>query len=65
MEENLMARNKEFISTTFFMIIMFAFLGAGLGILFNSRGDLPSVIGGFVLTGVAISIFLTKVMRDG
>ena len=38
------------------MIVAFAFGGAGLGILFNSEGNLGSVIGGFILIGIAIAI---------
>ena len=47
---------KKFVSIAFFMIVAFAFGGAGLGILFNSEGNLGSVIGGFILIGIAIAI---------
>ena len=53
-----MAKNnfKDFVRIAFFMIVAFAFGGAGLGILFNSEGNLGSVIGGFILIGIAIAI---------
>lgn len=47
---------KTFIRIAFFIIVAFAFGGTGLAVLFNSRGDLVSVIGGFVLLGIAISL---------
>lgn len=51
---------KEFV----YMIAAFAFGGAGLGILFNSKGDLVSVIGGFILIGIATSI-IYKIIQNG
>ncbi len=55
---------KEFFKKLFFMIVAFAFGGAGLGILFNSEGDLVSIIGGFILIGIAISV-IYKIIENG
>lgn len=53
-----MAKNdfKDFIRIAFFMIVAFVFGGTGLWILFNSKGDIGSVIGGFVLIAIAIAV---------
>jgi len=47
---------KNFITLLFGMIIAFTFGGAGLSILFNSKGDLTSVTGGFALIAIALTI---------
>ncbi len=55
---------KKFIRVVFFMIVTFAFGGAGLGILFNSKGDLVSIIGGFVLIGIAIATIYNLIENE-
>ena len=49
-----------------FIIIVIAFIlgGTGLGILYNSQGDLISLIGGFALIGIAIAA-ITKIIQNG
>ncbi|MEK6926884.1 MAG: hypothetical protein AABX11_00480 [Nanoarchaeota archaeon] len=37
--------------------------GTGLGILFNSRGDIGSIVGGFALIGIAVAV-IKKVIED-
>ncbi len=48
---------KESLLITFFIVVAFILGGTGLVILFNTKGDWGSVIGGFVLVGLAISSF--------
>ncbi|MBU1204116.1 MAG: hypothetical protein KKG60_03565 [Nanoarchaeota archaeon] len=55
---------KEFITTAFLIGAAFAFGGAGLSILFNSKGDTVSVIGGFILIGLAIAIIYEKIKNE-
>lgn len=55
---------KEFMGIALAMVFSFIFIGAGLNILFNSKGDFGSVIGGFALIGIAIAI-IYKIIEDG
>ena len=55
---------KDFIRMVFFMIVAFAFGGAGLSILFNSKGDIVSVIGGFILIGLAVAVIYKLIENE-
>ncbi|MEK6848076.1 MAG: hypothetical protein AABX65_00395 [Nanoarchaeota archaeon] len=46
------------------IVVAFIFGGTGLGILYNSKGELVEIIGGFVLIGIAIAI-VGKLIKDG
>ena len=54
---------KVSIKKIFVIIIAFGFGGAGLSILYNSQGDLISVIMGSISIGIAIAIFY-KLIED-
>ena len=58
------AHNKKLIRVAFLIIIAFAFGGTGLSILYNSNGSLISVIGGFILIGIAIAI-IYNIVENG
>ena len=55
---------KDFFKTMFFMILIFVFGGAGLSVLFNSKGDISSLVGGFVLIAIAIT-GIYKLIQNG
>ncbi|MAH07966.1 hypothetical protein CMI38_06995 [Candidatus Pacearchaeota archaeon] len=52
------------IGSTLLIIIGFILGGTGLTILYNSTGDLASVVGGFALIGIAITIVF-KIIQNG
>lgn len=52
------------IGTIFIIIMGFIFCGVGLSILYNSKGDIVSVVGGFALIGIAVAI-IYKIIQDG
>lgn len=47
---------SESIIKLFSFVVAFVSGGTGLAILFNTKGDAPSIIGGFALIGIAIAI---------
>ncbi len=58
-----MTEKKSFLYIMVLIVGALAFLGAGLGVLFNSKGEVASFIGGFVLIGLALA-FVYKLLMD-
>jgi uncharacterized Tic20 family protein len=54
-----MARKRDLsftLGNLILIVIAFILGGAGLSILYNSSGDVASVIGGFALVGMAVGL---------
>ena len=52
------------VSNIVLIVIAFVLGGTGIGVLYNSKGDLISIIGGFTLIGIAVAI-IYKLLQDG
>lgn len=47
----------------FLIVVVFVLGGTGLSILYNTQGDIGSIIGGFSLVGVAVAIIYRLINR--
>jgi len=54
----------KIIGTILVFVIAFILGGYGLTILYNSKGDSASVVGGFALIGIAIAV-IYKIIQNG
>jgi small neutral amino acid transporter SnatA (MarC family) len=48
------------------MIIVIGFIlgGSGLAILYNSKGDTASIVGGFTLIGIAVAVIYKLIQNE-
>ena len=52
------------IGSILIIIIGFILGGTGLAILYNSKGDISSVVGGFTLIGIAVAIVYKIIQNE-